>query len=75
MTTATDERAALAESAEQLGWRRNAYDRTDVYLRGNHRVHVMWRGTAAVNGGAHYEDGVLMTHTRELAKIRTWLAK
>lgn len=75
MTTATDERTSLAESAQQLGWRRNEYDRTDVYLRGNYRVHVMWRGTDTVNGGAHYEDGVLMTYSRELGKIRSWLAK
>lgn len=75
MTTATAERQVLSESAEQLGWQRNEHERVDVYLRGNYRIHVMWRGTDTINGGSYYEDGALLTYSRESAKILSWLAK
>lgn len=75
MTTATDERAALAELAEQLGWQRSEYERADVYVRGMHRVHAVWRDPGVLNGGSHYEDSVLMSYTRESAKVRGWLTR
>ena len=75
MTTATDERQTLASLADELGWQRRQYERVDVYNRGVHQVQVVWRGGDVVNGAAHYEDLILMTTTRDLGKIRSWLAK
>ncbi|MGH3561042.1 MAG: hypothetical protein ACRDTN_04375 [Mycobacterium sp.] len=75
MTTATDERQALSQLAEQLGWQRREHERVDVYIRGLFHVHVVWRGTSAINGGSHYEDSILLSYTRDLAKIQGWLAK
>lgn len=75
MTTATDARTALAEVAEQLGWQRKKYDRVDVYIRGLYQVHAMWRDSRVLNGGSHHEDSVLLSYTRDLAKLQGWLAK
>lgn len=75
MTTAVDERQTLSQLAQQFGWDRREHERVDVYIRRLFRVHVMWRGTDAINGGAHYEDSVLLAYTRDLAKIQAWLAK
>lgn len=75
MTTATDERQALSQLADQLGWQRKWRERVDIYDRGPYRVNVMWRGTSVVNGGAHYDDAGLLTYSRDLAKIQSWLAK
>lgn len=75
MTTATDERQTLSRLAEQLGWQRKEYERVDVYIRGLYNVHVMWRDASKLNGGSHHEDTVLLSYTRDLAKIQGWLAK
>jgi hypothetical protein len=74
-TNAADQRLALSELGAQSGWRRNEYQRVDVYVRGIHHVHAIWRDAAVLNGGSHYEDAVLMSYTRDLAKVRSWLAK
>ncbi len=75
MTTATDERQALAELAEQSGWQRKEYQRVDVYIRGLFHVHVVWGGQNTVSGGSHHEDSVMLSYTRDLGKIQSWLAK
>lgn len=74
-TTATDARQALAAQAEQLGWQRTQRERVDVYNRGIFHVHAIWRDSGTVNGGAHYEDSVLLAYTSALAKIESWLAR
>ncbi|OBH15323.1 hypothetical protein [Mycolicibacter sinensis] len=74
-TTATDVRQALSEQAAQLGWQRTQRERVDVYRRGLAHVHAIWRDSGTVNGGAHYDDSVLLTYTTELAKIQSWLAR
>lgn len=77
MKTATDEneRQALSQLAERLGWQRKEYERVDVYIRGLYNVHVIWRDAGKLNGGSHHEDSVLLAYTRDLAKIQGWLAK
>lgn len=75
MTTAIGERQALSQLAEQLGWRRSEYERVDVYIRGIYHVHVMWRDAGKLNGGSHHEDTILLSYSRELARIQGWLAK
>jgi hypothetical protein len=75
MTTATDERQTLSDLADHLGWQRNEYDRVDVFIRGLFHVHVVWQGSSAINGGSHYDDSGLLSYTRDLAKIQSWLAK
>lgn len=71
--TATDERQAVNELAAQSGWQRNEHDRVNVYLRGSACVHVVWRGAGAISGGSRYDDEVLSSYTRDLAKIQGWL--
>lgn len=75
MTTATDTRQELSQLAEQSGWQCREHDRADVYLRGRYRVHAIWRDGRVLNGGSHYEDGVLLSYTRDLTKLRGWLTK
>lgn len=74
-TTATDERQALSQLAEQSGWQRKEYERVDVYIRGIYQVRAIWRDAGKLNGGSHHEDTELMSYTRDLAKIQGWLAK
>ncbi|MGV0626314.1 hypothetical protein [Mycolicibacter minnesotensis] len=74
-TTAIDVREALSEKSVQLGWRRTQRERVDIYSRGIYQVHAIWRDNAVVNGGAHYEDSVLLAYTTELAKIQSWLSR
>lgn len=74
-STTTDLRQTLSEQAEQLGWRRTRRERVDIYSRGLYHVHAMWRDDTTLNGGAHYEDTILLAYTTEAGKIRSWLAK
>jgi hypothetical protein len=73
--TATDERQALSELAEQAGWHLRDSDRADYYTRAPVRIHVLWRGTSAISGGALYHDDVLMAYSRDLATVTGWLKR
>lgn len=73
--TATDERKELSEFAVQAGWHRRDADRTDYYTRSPVRIHVIWRGTDAISGGALYHDDVLMAYSRDLATVKGWLKR
>jgi len=74
-TTATDARETLSEKAEQQGWQRTRRERVDVYSRRIYQVHAIWGDGTTIKGGAHYEDGVLLAYTTELAKTASWLAR
>lgn len=74
-TTANDVRQGLSDQAEQLGWRRTRRDRVDIYNRGLFHVHAIWRDSGTLNGGAHYEDSVLLAYTADLGKVQSWLAR
>ena len=74
-TTATDARQTLSEQAEQHGWQRTRRDRVDVYGRGVYHVHAIWRDDSTLNGGAHYEDSILLTYTTEFSRVQSWLAR
>ncbi|MEZ0381863.1 MULTISPECIES: hypothetical protein [Mycobacteriaceae] len=74
-TAAGEARQTLAERAEQLGWQRTQRERVDVYGRGVFHVHAVWRDAGTLNGGAHYEDSVLLAYTTDLGKIQSWLAR
>lgn len=74
-STTTDLRQTLSEQAEQLGWRRTRRERVDIYSRGVYQVHAMWRDDTTVNGGAHYEDTILLAYTTDVGKIQSWLAR
>ncbi len=75
MTTATDQRQSLRQLAEQQGWRRKELDRLDIFSRGQDHVHVLWQGTSAISGAGRYQDPshVLLSYTRDMAKIHDWL--
>ncbi|KUI36954.1 hypothetical protein AU195_17010 [Mycobacterium sp. IS-1496] len=73
--TSVDERRELQQLAEQAGWRRNDLGRTDLYLRGDTRVRVIWRGTDAISGATLMQDDVMMTYTRELPTVNGWLKR
>lgn len=73
--TATDERHALSQLAEQGGWHRRDADRTDYYSRGVVRVHVVWQGDAAISGGALYHDDMLTAYARDLGTVSGWLKR
>jgi hypothetical protein len=73
--TATVEREELSELAVQAGWHRRDADRADYYTRAPVRIHVIWRGSDAISGGALYHDDVLMAYTRDLATVRGWLKR
>lgn len=66
-------RAALALECEDAGWQRRIDDRVDLYLRGDVRVRVIWRGDDAINGGSRFHDGIMETYSRELNTVRSWL--
>lgn len=74
-TTTTDARETLSEKAEQLGWRRTRRERVDIYSRGIYQAHAIWSDNNTFNGGAHYEDSILLAYTTELTKIQIWLER
>lgn len=72
--SATNDREVLSELAEQSGWQRRQMDRNDVYRRGIRQVEVLFTGEK-LNGGTLYEDLVLLTHTREVSTVESWLSR
>ncbi|MCV7278991.1 hypothetical protein H7J88_04950 [Mycolicibacterium flavescens] len=70
---AANVREEVSERAVAAGWHRRDADRTDYYTRSPVRVHVIWRGTDAISGGALYHDDVLMAYSRDLATVSGWL--
>ncbi|CAJ1498188.1 hypothetical protein MU0083_001864 [[Mycobacterium] kokjensenii] len=74
-TSATDAREGLSEKAEGSGWTRTRRERVDVYSRGIYHVHAIWQDDNTLNGGAHYEDSILLTYTTDLAKLQSWLGR
>jgi hypothetical protein len=74
MTTA-DVRSELAEITAAAGWDRRIDDRVDIYLRGQTRVRVIWRGNDAISGGSRFQDDNLETYSRDLDTVRGWLAR
>jgi hypothetical protein len=72
--SATTDRQALSEIAEQAGWRRRQVDRTDFYRRGARDVEVIFTADK-LNGAGLYEDLNLLTYTREMTTIQAWLTR
>jgi hypothetical protein len=72
--SATNDRQALSEIAEQSGWQRRQLDRTDFYRRGVRTVELLFAADK-LNGGTLYDDVHLLTYTRDMAKIEGWLTK
>ncbi|WP_422746854.1 hypothetical protein ACN27E_04420 [Mycobacterium sp. WMMD1722] len=70
-----DQRQDLQQLAEQIGWRRNDLGRVDLYLRGDTRVRVLWRGDDAISGATLYQDDIMMTYTRDLPTVSGWLKR
>jgi len=76
MTTATDERTALAESSEPQGWQRRALDdRVDVYSRGRIRIRLIWQGVNKISGASIFVDEMYDNYTRDLDTVRAWLKR
>ncbi len=73
--TAMAERDEVSELAVQAGWLRRDADRDDYYTRQPDRVRVTWQGNEAISGGALYKDGILMSVTRELGTVKSWLKR
>ena len=72
--SATNDRQALSEIAEQSGWQRRQVDRTDFYRRGAREVEVIFTEDK-LNGGTLYEDLSKLTYTRDKATIESWLTR
>ena len=73
--SATNDRQALSETAEQSGWdRRKQLDRTDFYRRGARDIEVMFTEDK-LTGGSLYEDLKLLTHTRDRSTVEDWLTR
>jgi hypothetical protein len=72
---AANERAALAEVSEGVGWQRRIDERVDVYVRAPFRVRVIWRGDDAISGGSRFQDDVMESYSRDLATVKGWLAR
>jgi hypothetical protein len=73
--TTTDVRSELAEVTAAAGWDRRIDDRVDIYLRGQTRVRVIWRGNDAISGGSRFQDDNLETYSRDLDTVKGWLAR
>jgi hypothetical protein len=73
--TATDERQTLADLAEGGGWDRRDVDRSDYYVKGGARVHVVWQGTTTISGGSLYHDDILTAYSRDLSTVHRWLRR
>jgi len=74
-TTTTDLRSELAEITAAAGWDRRIDDRVDIYLRGQTRVRVIWRGDDAISGASRFQDDNLETYSRDLGTVKGWLAR
>ena len=74
-TTTTDLRSELAEITAAAGWNRRIDDRVDIYLRGQTRVRVIWRGDDAISGGSRFQEDNLETYSRDLKTVKGWLAR
>jgi hypothetical protein len=72
--SATNDRQALSEIAEQAGWQRRQVDRTDFYRRGIRDVEVLFTEDKLAGGGL-YEDLKLLTYSRDMDTIHGWLTK
>ena len=76
MTTATDERAALAESNVEQGWQRRATDdRVDVYARGAVRIRLIWQGNSKLSGASIFVNEWYDNYTRDLDTVRAWFKR
>ncbi len=73
--TAIVEREEVSDLAAQAGWQHRDADRSDYYLRRPDRVHIVWQGSHAISGGALYKDGILMSTSRDLDAVRSWLKR
>jgi len=73
--TTKDLRSELAEVTAAAGWNRRIDDRVDIYLRGQTRVRVIWRGDDAISGGSRFQEDNLETYSRDLDVVKGWLAR
>lgn len=73
--TTTDLRSELAETTAAAGWNRRVDGRVDIYLRGETRVRVIWRGDDAISGGSRFQEDNLETYSRDLNTVKGWLAR
>lgn len=73
--TTTDERRDLSQVAESSGWSRRDVDRVDVYQRGNDRIRVIWQGSNAISGASRFQDDIMVTYTRDLPTVNSWLKR
>ena len=71
----TDLRSELAEITAAAGWDRRIDDRVDIYLRGQTRVRVIWRGDDAISGASRFQEDNLETYSRDLKTVKGWLAR
>lgn len=72
--SATNDRQALSEIAEQAGWQCRQLDRTDFYRRGARKVEVLFTADK-LNGGTLYEDVGMLTYSRDKATVEGWLTR
>lgn len=76
MTTATDERSAIAELGGELGWQRRVSNgRADVYTKGTVRIRVVWAGDQKISGSSLFHDEMYESYTREPSTVRAWLRR
>jgi hypothetical protein len=71
----SNERTALAEVSEGVGWQRRVDERVDIYVRGLVRVRVIWQGDDAISGGSRFQDDVMESYSRDLTTVKGWLSR
>ncbi|WP_319450073.1 MULTISPECIES: hypothetical protein [unclassified Mycobacterium] len=71
----SNERTALAEASEGVGWQRRVDERVDIYVRGPVRVRVIWQGDDAISGGSRFQDDVMESYSRDLTTVKGWLSR
>ncbi|MGD9619387.1 MAG: hypothetical protein AB7G47_03755 [Mycolicibacterium sp.] len=71
----TDARQAVSAVAADAGWNHRIADRSDYFDKGVVRVHIVWRGDSAINGGTLYHDDIMQTYSRDLPTVEGWLKR
>jgi hypothetical protein len=70
----TNDRHALGELAKESGWQRRALDRIDIYKKGIRGVEVIFTDAKLI-GATLFEDLHLLTHSRDIPTVQSWLTR
>lgn len=77
MTSATTERQALADLANEQDWQRRVSGdgRSESFYRGTVRIRAVWEGDTRLSGASLFHDEMYESYTREPATLRAWFKR